>query len=381
MGVQVARILMVDDEQRILDGLRRNLAAHYTVEVALSGEEGLATLGHNRGSNDPFAVVVSDMMMPNMTGAEFLAQAHEVAPDAVLMILSGQADLRSTVAAVNNSKLFRFIAKPCSPHTLRTSIDDAIRQYQLLHAERDLLQQTLTGAVDVLTQVLSLANPNAFSRTGVMSALVDEAAKTLLLSHNWELRAAAKLSQIGLVALPNEVLERVWSGAALTDDEKSMYARHPNVGHDLLARIARMERVAQWIAQQNSDGNPPTEDEEEALCIDVLAVATKFLAAREAGEDPAGTASRLARTCQHRPEVIKAMVEAAAAVNNTGGAIRELKVSELSLDMVFQHDVLANSGVTLVRKGDKVTDAVRARLQNFTDSVGVVEPIRVQVLH
>ena len=201
----MARVLMVDDEPRILDGFRRNLASQYSLEVALSGEEGLAILGRNRGSSVPFAVVVSDMMMPQMNGAEFLAQVRDVTPDAVLMILSGQADLRHTVAAVNNSSLFRFIAKPCSPHTLRTAIDDALRQYQLIHAERDLLQQTLAGAVDVLAQVLSLANPDAFSRTGVLSRLVEAAAKELLLSHRWELLMAAQLSQVGLVSVPPSV--------------------------------------------------------------------------------------------------------------------------------------------------------------------------------
>src|ERR1700754_1144962 len=107
------RVLVVDDEPRVLDGLRRTLGAKYNVAVALSGAEGLKKLQQGRGSSNPFAVVVSDMMMPEMNGAEFLAKASEVNPDAVLMILSGQADLRSTIAAVNNSKLFRFIAKPC----------------------------------------------------------------------------------------------------------------------------------------------------------------------------------------------------------------------------------------------------------------------------
>jgi response regulator RpfG family c-di-GMP phosphodiesterase len=376
----VTRILMVDDEPRILDGLRRNLASHFNLEVALSGDDGLKVLTSNRGSTDPFGVVVSDMMMPTMNGAEFLAKAHEIAPDAVLMILSGQADLRSTVAAVNNSKLFRFIAKPCSPHALRTAIDDALRQYQLLNAERDLLQQTLAGAVDVLAQVLSLANPDAFSRTNVMSALIDAAAKDLQLDQNWELRMAGKLSQIGLVAIPPDVLEHVESGATLTDQEESMYAGHPKVAHDLLARIPRMERVAEWIAQQNNDGHARPDPTETELCIDILAVGTKFMAAREAGETPTATARRLGGSTKHQPDVIRAMLTAASKLN-AGGEIREVRVNELHIGMVFLHDVLAANGVTLVRKNDKVTEAVKVRLNNFTNSVGVTEPMRVLVPH
>jgi response regulator RpfG family c-di-GMP phosphodiesterase len=374
------RILLVDDEPRILDGLRRNLAGQYAIEVALSGEEGLGILARSRGSSDPFAVVVSDMMMPQMNGAEFLAQVRDVVPDAVLMILSGQADLRHTVAAVNNSNLFRFLAKPCSPHALRTAIDDALRQFQLVHAERDLLQQTLAGAVDVLAQVLSLANPDAFSRTGVMSQLVDVAARELLLNHSWELQMAAKLSQVGLVAVPPDILERLANGLDVDPVEHAMYETHPRVAHDLLIRIPRLERVARWIALQNSQQGDSAQDDEEARCIDLLAVATEFLRGRDRGEVPAATASRLTGTTRHRPDVVHAVLQAAVKLN-TGEEPRDVTVSDLQLGMVFQRDVLATSGATLVRKGDKVTDAVKIRLRNFADSVGVIEPLRVAISH
>ncbi|WP_073260793.1 HD domain-containing phosphohydrolase [Cryptosporangium aurantiacum] len=368
---------MVDDEPRVLDGVRRNLASHYTIETALSGADGIAILEHNRHSTDPFAVIVSDMMMPQMNGAQFLAKAHEITPDAVLMILSGQADLPSTIAAVNESSLFRFIAKPCSPHGLRSSIDDALRQYQLVHAERELLQKTLAGSVDVLAQLLSLGNPDAYSRTTRTSRITDTAARTLRLGHVWELRAAAKLSQIGLVAIPPDVVERVETGANPTPDETTMYATHPQVAHDLLIRIPRMERVARWISLQNSDGDHPAADDEEAQCIDVLAVATKFVAARQNAEEPTATARRLTGTCRHRPDVIQAVLHAATTVATTQGEIRELTVRDLRLGQVFQHDVLATTGTVLVRKGDTVTEAVKIRLTNFATSVGVNEPIRV----
>ncbi|MFB9320423.1 HD domain-containing phosphohydrolase [Cryptosporangium minutisporangium] len=367
---------MVDDEPRVLDGVRRNLASHFSIEVALSGAEGLAILERNRHSTDPFAVVISDMMMPQMNGAQFLGKAHQVAPDAVLMILSGQADLPSTIAAVNDSNLFRFIAKPCSPHGLRSAIDDALRQYQLVHAERELLQKTLAGSVDVLSQLLSLGNPDAYSRTTRTSRLVDTAARSLHLSHVWELRAAAKLSQIGLVAIPPDVVDRVETGANPTPEEIAMYATHPQVAHDLLIRIPRMERVARWIAQQNSDGSHPAENDEEGFCIDVLAVATKFVAARQQAEEPTATARRLTGTCRHRPDVVQTVLHAATSAGHSD-EIRELTVRDLRLGMVFQHDVLATSGVVLVRKGDTVTEAVKIRLANFAATVGVNEPIRV----
>ncbi|MFI5952407.1 HD domain-containing phosphohydrolase [Cryptosporangium sp. NPDC051539] len=374
------RILMVDDEPRVLDGVRRNLAQHYTLQVALSGDEALTILDHNRHATDPFAVVISDMMMPHMNGAQFLAKAHEITPDAVLMILSGQADLPSTIAAVNHSNLFRFIGKPCSPHALRTAIDDALRQYQLLHTERELLHHTLAGAVDVLTQLLSLGNPDAYSRARHTSKLVDTAAKTLLLDHLWELRTAAKLSQIGLVALPPTLVDRVENTPDATDAERAAYATHPQAAHDLLARIPRLERVARWIALQNTDGGQPGDDDQESRCIDVLAVATKFTTARKnTTETPDTTARRLTGTCRHRPDVLTAVHHAAlaAARTPTDEDTSTIAIRDLRIGMTFLDDVCTLTGATLVRRGDPVTEALRIRLTKFADTVGIREPVRV----
>jgi DNA-binding response OmpR family regulator len=374
------RILMVDDEPRVLDGLRRNLASRYALEVALSGAEGLQVLKRSQYSANGFAVVVSDMMMPGMNGAEFLAQAKDVVPDAVMMILSGQADLKSTIAAVNSTNLFRFIDKPCSPQQLRVELDSALRQYQLIHAERELLQRTLSGVVSVLADALAMASPGAGGRSAMVSALVDRTARRLKID-GWELRMAARLTQLGLVSIPTEVLQRVEAGAPMTPAETTMYRAHPGVAQSLLGRIPRMERVAAWVGGQVTDVEAllPTitaDDPDEELPRQVLTAATEFLAGRDAGERPSQTAYRLTSSGLYDPAVIRALRQAASDLQ-VGGQLREVKVEELRPGMRFEEDVVTVLGVTLVRKGDVVTEALQVRLNNFATSVGVVEPIRV----
>jgi YesN/AraC family two-component response regulator len=83
------RILFVDDEPNVLEGIRRTLRKQGEIYTAASGAEGLRVLSESA----PFALVVSDMRMPIMNGAQFLAKVREHAPDTVRMILSGQADL------------------------------------------------------------------------------------------------------------------------------------------------------------------------------------------------------------------------------------------------------------------------------------------------
>ena len=93
------RVLFVDDEPNVLDSIRRQLRKSCEILTATSGAEALALLK----DTGPVALVISDMRMPGMSGAELLAKIRDLYPDTVRMILSGQADLDSTIAA---AKLF-----------------------------------------------------------------------------------------------------------------------------------------------------------------------------------------------------------------------------------------------------------------------------------
>ena len=102
------RILVVDDEPSIITSLRR-LLKHYGMEVftANSGREGLELL-----EREQIDVVVSDMKMPEMDGAQFLEKVFARWPEIKRILLTGYADISSTIAAVNRGKIWRYIAKP-----------------------------------------------------------------------------------------------------------------------------------------------------------------------------------------------------------------------------------------------------------------------------
>ena len=99
------RVLFVDDERNILEGIQRTLRKQVKLQTASSGAEALRLIGES----GPFAVVISDMRMPAMNGTQFLAKVREQEPDTVRMILSGQADLADTIAAVNEGHIYRFL--------------------------------------------------------------------------------------------------------------------------------------------------------------------------------------------------------------------------------------------------------------------------------
>ena len=143
------RVLLVDDDPFLLEGLRRQLRGTFELTTALGGHEGLDLLRTaGRGS---FAVVVSDYQMPRMNGASFLASVRDVAPDATRMLLSGQADLNGVASVVNQGGVFRFLMKPVSRDVLTEALRAGVEQHHLVIAERELLEQTRLGILRPLT--------------------------------------------------------------------------------------------------------------------------------------------------------------------------------------------------------------------------------------
>ena len=108
------KILFVDDEPDLLAAYQRHLRKAFEIETAEGPERGLEAVTE-RG---PFAVIVSDLRMPNMDGIQFLSLVKKKTPNSVRIMLTGCADLETSIAAVNEGNIFRFLTKPCQPNTL-----------------------------------------------------------------------------------------------------------------------------------------------------------------------------------------------------------------------------------------------------------------------
>jgi EAL domain-containing protein (putative c-di-GMP-specific phosphodiesterase class I)/ActR/RegA family two-component response regulator len=133
------RVLLVDDEPAVLSGLRRQLHADYDIRIATSAAVGLELIA----TDGPFDVVVCDMRMPDMDGAAFLARVRSIARDTIRILLTGQADIDTAMAAVNEGQIFRFLAKPCPVQTLRECLTDAVYQHHRTKAEHQIIDQWL----------------------------------------------------------------------------------------------------------------------------------------------------------------------------------------------------------------------------------------------
>ena len=121
------RILIVDDDDLFLDALRRQLHARFDVTTARGGKEALRLVM----SQDPYAVVVADLRMPEMDGVTLLFLMRQAAPQTVRVLLTGDADMEAATSAVNVGNIFRFLTKPCPTWMLVRALEDAVQQYPL----------------------------------------------------------------------------------------------------------------------------------------------------------------------------------------------------------------------------------------------------------
>lgn len=134
-------VLFVDDEQRILDGLRRMLRfrrGDWRMDFALGGEAAL-----ERVASESYHVVVTDMRMPGMDGVELLSRIQERSPESARVVLSGQTD--SSLAARAARVAHQFLAKPSSPEAVCSVVD---RISTLQSSVPDLALRQLVGRVD-----------------------------------------------------------------------------------------------------------------------------------------------------------------------------------------------------------------------------------------
>jgi response regulator RpfG family c-di-GMP phosphodiesterase len=371
---EAAPILLVDDEIAILDGLRRQLRKKFVVHIAHSGAEALEIL-----KTEPVTVVVSDMRMPQMNGATLLSQVRSRYPDVVRILLTGQADTQSAIAAVNEGQIYRFLTKPCPPDVLLDELSSAVELNRLLTVEKELLKTTLRRTVEALMATLSLAQPVAFGRAVRVARIVTELAEALTIDEPWELEVAAMLSHLGDVTLPANVLEKLDGGRPLTDEETEMVARVPEVSRKLVAAIPRLEGVAEAIGLQRAryDGKTSVPDVPRGLDLPLAArmlrVAVDFdsgVSQRPAVQDTLDVLA--ADAGAYDPRILEALLNSFGGETEMQGTPRDIDIDDLEPGMVIFDDILTSDGVMLISRGTEVTDPLILRLENYIsqDRVG-----------
>jgi response regulator RpfG family c-di-GMP phosphodiesterase len=375
------KILFVDDDQNILSSFKRQFHNIYNTFTADNGAEGINIIE----KEENVAVVVSDYRMPEMNGVDFLSRAREISPNTVRFMLTGQADMEAVIKVINEGKIFRFLTKPCLPDLMKKNIEDGIEQYRLIISEKMLLEKTLGGAIKVLTDILSLVSPQAFSRASRVRRLVQEFVDKMSLKNPWQLEVAAMLSQIGCVTVPDFIISKVYNNKELLPNEFPMFQNHPKIGSEMIANIPRMKTVAKIIEYQeklfNGAGVPKDEisGEDIPLGSRILKLALDFDSLMQSGskrENIIEIINQRLKVGWYDERLVKVLEM--PVVKRKKYVATEVTLNKLTDNMILADDLFNKRGsILLGSKGQEITKSFIYRLINIHKNDGIQQPIKV----
>lgn len=380
------KVLLVDDDVNLLESFRRQLRKTVELTCAEGPKAGIEAAA----KQGPFAVVVSDYNMPAMNGVDMLRVIRHGSPDTVRVLLTGHADLEIAINAVNEGNIFRLLTKPCPPEVIEKTLGDALRHHDLITAEKELLEKTLKGSVAVLCDLISLVKPDVFGRVSRILPFLRGVSRRLSDPRPWETETAAMLSVVGFITLPDSLIGKVEHGKPLAEGELQQFLGHPAFGARLVAKIPRMERVAQIVAYQEKlfegGGVPKDEVKGEAIPLGsrILKAVVDFDILIANGLAKADAITKLdRRKGAYDPAVVAALAE--VIKEQARYTLRKVHLIGMTPGMVLAEDLYGVRGeetILLMAKGREVNETVieylvdNSRTMKINQPVAVVEPVR-----
>jgi FixJ family two-component response regulator len=375
---KLPRVLLVDDDQRVLDALQRILRSQFEPVAAISVEDAHVALQ----TQEPFAVVVSDLRMPKTNGVAFLSSVRELAPDSVRILLTGFGDLEVAAKAVNDGQVFRFLRKPCPTTTFIAAIKAAVDQHKLLVAQHELLEGTLHGCVDALADVLAIASPLAFARAQRVRECVGAYVERFNVGHRWQLEVAATLSQIGAASLPPDLIKKVYFAHPLTDAEQSRVAKLPSHAVAVVAHVPRLEAVREILAHLSAATLPPRapgHDEFVRLGVALLRIAFDFDVCITRGHSvQSAIAEMVNRVGVYDPDVLESFSAWQGELGRTMRT-REVFLAELAVGMTLADDVVDDHGVLLVARGQRVSPRALDLIRSYFGPDCIARKVQIRM--
>lgn len=250
-----ARVLFVDDEPLVLEGISRSLrhCHDFIPEVAHNAEQAIHKLKHE----GPFAIVVSDMRMPGMDGVKFLAKASVISPDSVRVMLTGCSDQETAARAVNDGAIFRFLRKPAAAHKLLSVLRESSAQYQanlhqkeLLLTTTEALEQLDVGTLTALARAIDAKSTWTSGHSERVTTLALQIGKAMGLS-SAELRILHRgglLHDIGKIGTPNPILDKPGS---LDREELRIMREHVKTGVRILEPVPCFRELLPIVGQHH----------------------------------------------------------------------------------------------------------------------------------
>lgn len=411
------RLLIVDDEQLVLTGLRETLTREgYHVTTASNPFAALEEL-----KKQIFSVIISDNHMPGVTGLEFLAQAKELQPNASRILITAVLSLDTVIDAINKGEIYRFIVKPWLREELLATVKNAVQRYELIDnntvlqskavvMNRELMEsnrslelqiarvaeqneslgqlnqalaENLQHAVQLGLHVLQTFYPALGNHARRVQQVCLALADTLHLPAEKRqiLEFSAWLHDIGLVAIHRDVIRR-WelSPDALSPDELRVVQSHPILGQDLVKFVHHLEEVGTIIRAHHErfDGSgfpDGLKGEEIPWLARLLAVAVGFA---ESNLDEASAIEGIKQNSGslYDPEAVRAFLRALPK-SSISRKEREVLLAELQPGMVLAKGIYTPNGLLLVPEGQPLNESAIGKILSHNRTNPITQSLLV----
>ncbi|MCC6396794.1 MAG: response regulator [Bacteroidetes bacterium] len=394
------RVLYVDDEEPLLAAFSSLLRREHVEVTTLHAPQEIETVLQREG---PFAMVFSDLRMPGMDGVAVLEHVAKTHPHTMRVLVTGFADHESTIRAINDGGIQRYISKPWEDRTLRELVREGVRAHNLEshnthlleelktrnEAMKELLQGTLAGSTRILSDLVGHVNPEAAAQVD----RIRRAGKTVLAMlpnvgslERWEALRAFDLFNLGIAALP------AWILVGLTKHGLSSIERFPHatthnlLASDMLKEIPRFEGVARIIRLQQKDydgSGPPAEDVVAGVEIPLGARILHVLIDLDRQSTRHFRGRAVLEQMARHPEkydvsIIRTLLEGKSASQPSAMSTVH-SLDELQTGALLLNDIVTEDGQILLRKGMILSDGALVMIRQWARHDTVVLPIQVQL--
>lgn len=414
-----ASLLLVDDEENILRSLQRVLRKEpYEVHTATSGDEALALLNEQK-----FDLVISDARMPGMDGPTLLAEIKKKWPWCIRILLTGYADINSTIKAINDGQIYRYISKPWDDEELKLVIRQALafqyserrrlalekltrkqnKELQALNASLEDKVRARTEELEEAAGMLEVAyeelKHSYVTTTEVFSTLINKRlpanrqpnAKVIALVKAYaeyhqldedlsrNLYMAAALYNLGKLSWPDELFTA--PSDLLSKDQRLEYLKYPVNSEQLLMALEPLKETARIIRHHqekwNGYGVPERLEGAEIplgsrilrLAVDFIELQYGLILERRVSRDNALKLIKRYRDRLYDPEIadrfLEVCIEVAPDVEHEDPDIMALDTLRLEAGMVLARNLYAASGMLLLNEGKKLTSMLIDKLVAF----------------
>jgi response regulator RpfG family c-di-GMP phosphodiesterase len=415
------RILLVDDEQSILDSLYRFCRQRkWDAIKANSGAEALELL-----TTETVDIIVSDMRMPNMDGAEFLAKARIKMPEAVRVLLTGYADMDAVINAVNEAKIYNYLNKPWDDIILENVINSALdfkqkederlrltrevaeKNQELLELNNSLedkvvertaklqlavqeiqeankkVTKNFRESLSLLTSIIEMQDNSKVNYSNMIANASVSIAKALDLSTKEieQIRIAALLHNIGKLSLPDSIRKKPMN--ALNSNELELFRTHPIQGEAVLSGLTGLKTVSKLVRSHqeylNGKGFPDKLKEDQIpIGARIICVASDFQKL-ESGlllKEVSGPAQAMEHinsvSGKHYDARVVDLFEKhyEECLQNYRSYLSQLGLKDIKEGMVLAENLISANGLLLLTKETVITDDHIKHFTNYETEIG-----------